>query len=361
MRTKLPTVGPEDKATKAARLLSRSGFNSLLVSEGEDLVGHIMRRMLLRPPISPETKVDRMLSHPAKLERNESVDDAIARVLQADCDMLPVVDGGKLQGAVLARDLAFQDRSLRGLTLESVIDRATGPIGPDIAISEAASMMRNSDLESLPVVQDDELIGWVSFSDLQRYMFSPEKGVRGKGEYAGEKEHPLRNPVKHILGRDGTRVDLDDDLHKSIGTLCSSKVNEFTILDRETVLGQVNIRGILAETRGQPDILVQVAGLEEEDPMVVQRVLSDLKASARKVNEIWDNVETPELKVKSYHHKGSKRKRYEVRVSFAVPEHYVAEAKGWDLLTTCQAAIKKVEKELRKQREKIIDSHQKRI
>ncbi len=361
-RTKIPLVQPEDTINRIAQFITRTRCNAALVRDGNTFVGNVMRSQLLRPPLSPETKAGRLISHPPVLEKSESIKDAIARTVQSRCDILPVIDKDEFQGAVLARDLAFQDRSIRGISVEEISDQIVPPISSDVSISEAGTALRQNDLESIPLVEGSgDLVGWISFSSIHRYMISPEKGVRGTGEFVGEKDHPLRNPAKTLAKEDGSRIEVGTGVHDVVAMMCSSKLNEITIVEDEEILGQLNIHSILTATREESKIPVQVKGLEGEDPMVADKVISDLRAMAGKISSRWQNVETPKLTVKSYHHQGSKRKRYEVKVSFPVPDQHVAQAEGWDLLTVCQTALKRIERELRKERSKIIDSHHGKI
>ena len=358
IRTKIPLVAPGDRLARIALVMSRTRSNAILVGEGGTLVGCVMRKQLLKPPLSPETKAERLLSHPPILATETTTEDAIALVLQSSCDLLPVVDKGKVRGAILARDLAFQDPALRKLTLNDLINKLVPPIPETISISEAAAFLRNMDMESLPLIgSKGDPASWVSFPDIQRYLVSPQKGVRGTGEFVGEKGRPSRNPVGSIANEMGIRATREMNLHEAIGLLCSKKCNELTVFDGTDVLGHLNILGILALTRPSVDLLIQIAGMEEEDPIEVGQVIGNLKATALKIQEIWKNMGTPEIKVKSYEHRGSKRKRYKVRVAFSVPEQYVAEAEGWNLLAASTQAVKRVERELLRGHAKSIESH----
>lgn len=320
-----------------------------------------MRKQLLRPPLAPDTKAERLMSHPPVLKPKTRVQNAIALVFQSGCDLLPVIEDGKLMGAVFARDLVFLDKTLNQMTVGDLGQTKSSGIPEDITISEAASHLRDLDMESLPLVDvRGDLRGWISFPDIHRYVIAPEKGVRGTGEFVAEKLHPMRNPVAPLAKSSGLTVSPEANLHEVAGLLCSRKCNEFTVIDGVHVLAHVNVLEMLSLTRGTSDLLVQVAGLEEEEPLVVGQILENLRSTTRKLQKICRNVEMPEIKVKSYMHRGSNRKRYEVRVAFSVPEQYVAEAKGWDLLSVSQQAIKKVEREIVRGRSRLIQTHRRR-
>jgi CBS domain-containing protein len=273
---------------------------------------------------------------------------------------LPVLERNRLIGGVNARELAHELRSLPDTQLGE-IGHLASPLTEDLVILEAAARMRESDSESMPIVdQGGALTGWVNFPDIFRYVISPERGVRGTGEFVGEKIHPGKNPVSSISDSVGVTATADMTAPQAVELLYRTRRNEATVIEDGLVLGQISILGILSVTRERSDVLIQVAGLEEEDPFVVNQITGNMRATALKLGRMCRNMSTPEIKVKSYEHGGSSRRRYEVRVTFSIPERYVAEAKGWDLLSTSQRALKRVEREIIRNRSKLIDSHRHR-
>ncbi len=342
-------------------VLSRTHTNAAMISLGGNYMGCVRRKQLLRPPLAPDTKAERFLTHLPIIGPRTLIRDAIALVLQSDSEMLPVVVKNKLQGVVFARDLAAKDPNLGQATLADVTQHEASPIPASSSISEAAAALRRHDMESIPLVEENgELGGWASFSDIYRYVIAPEKGVRGTGEFVGEKLHPMRNPVAPLASHLGITSPPDMILSDAVGLLREKGRNELTMVEDVRAVAHVNVLGMLSLVGEPSDLLVQVAGLEDEDSMVVGQIIGNLRATARKVGRICKGLQTPEIKVKTYEHRGSRRKRYEVRVTFSVPEQFVAEAKGWDLLSVSQRAIKKVEREIIRARSKIIESHRQR-
>jgi len=358
VRKEIPSVKPQDRLARVAQVLSKTRSNIVLVQERGTLMGSVMRRQLLRSPLSLETKAERLLSHPPLLRPDATQEDAIALTLQSRCDLLPVGRSNRVQGVVLARDLAAQDPALKAYSVSDLADQAADPVSHLSSLGEVASVLRDLDLESIPLSDEKgNLFGWACFSDLQRYLVSPERGVRRRGEIVGEKDRPLRNPVKTLASQRGIKIPGNTNLQRAVEILRSERANEITIVDDNKVIGHINILGILASTRQRADVLVQVAGLEEEDPVVVSQILDNLKSTTIKIRGMWKNMGTPELKVKSYERGHSGRKRYEVKVSFTVPDLHMAKAEGWNLLMAATQALKKIERDLIETRSKVIHSH----
>lgn len=102
---------------------------------------------------------------------------------------IPVVRGGRLVGVVSERDLLRV--SLSNLAQSSDENRAfldavdiaramsTPPItvGPDATVEEAALVMADAKIGCLPVVEEGELIGLVTETDLLRCFASRVRGA----------------------------------------------------------------------------------------------------------------------------------------------------------------------------------------
>ncbi len=362
VRTKRPWVKPEDRVSRVALVLSRTRSNVAVVRDGRELVGCVMRRQLLRPPMAPDTKAERLLMHPPVLSPATSVEDAIALIVQSRCDSLPVMEGNSYAGVVMARDLAREAVGEFPGSLADLNDSTLPVLRGFNTIGEAAAALRDHELESLPVVDESgDIQGWVSFQEIYRYVLAPERGIRGTGEFVGEKIRPLKNSVSSIIRRRGIAAESSTEVRKALTILATKRINEITVVEGRRAISQLNVVRILSLLMAKPPkIPVQMAGMEGEDPFKASQVISSLEATAAKIQRICGRMQTPEIKVKTYEHRGSGRKRYDVRVTFHVPEQYVAEAKGWDLITVSQQAMKKAEREILRGRSKVIDAHHKR-
>lgn len=113
-------------------------------------------------------------------ERLSTVDDimTLGRVRH-----IPVVQAGRLVGVVSQRDLLraslsalSQHRDAERRAFLSVVEIArvmSTPaivIAPDATIEQAAAVMANKRIGCLPVLEDDELVGMVTETDILRWL-----------------------------------------------------------------------------------------------------------------------------------------------------------------------------------------------
>ncbi len=101
----------------------------------------------------------------ARLE--ESVDDARIRMEAGDFQYLPVVDEvGRLVGMVSERDLLRARASQPPPKwVSQVLTKQVPTIEPDAAAADAVQIMLDFEIEAVPVVANDKLIGILTVTD----------------------------------------------------------------------------------------------------------------------------------------------------------------------------------------------------
>jgi len=104
-------VGPDDTVYAAIKLMADEDVGSLLVMDGDVLVGivterHYARDVMLKGRTSPQTLVrDIMETQVACVEPNETVEACLRLMTEERVRHLPVVDGGRVAGIVSIGDL----------------------------------------------------------------------------------------------------------------------------------------------------------------------------------------------------------------------------------------------------------------
>lgn len=133
------------------------------------------------------TRVQELMSHHVvTIGAETSCHDAVGMLARHRIRHLPVVDGdGRLRGIVTDRDLRhhlFEPQVFRSIGVEPVerllstvpvSDVMSSPvtsIEADAGLEEAARVMREAGLGSLPVVERGRLVGIITETDLLRHI-----------------------------------------------------------------------------------------------------------------------------------------------------------------------------------------------
>ena len=110
---------------------------------------------------------------------DNSVFDAVKLMAEKSVGSLLVMDGDKLVGIITERDYArkiiLEDRSSRQSTVGEIMTRKVLCVAPERTIDECMALMTDKRTRHLPVVDHKRVIGVVSIGDLVKAMISEQK------------------------------------------------------------------------------------------------------------------------------------------------------------------------------------------
>lgn len=136
----------------------------------------------------------RMTPNPVTVNPETSFEDALQLIREKKIRRLPVVDRqGNLVGIVVEKDLLYASPSpatslsvfevhylLSKLQVKDVMTKRVITIGEDCPLEEAARIMVDHKIGSLPVVRDRQVVGIITETDIFRIM-AEALGGRAKG------------------------------------------------------------------------------------------------------------------------------------------------------------------------------------
>jgi CBS domain-containing protein len=127
-------------------------------------------------------------------EASVSLGAAIARMAEHNIGAVVVSDGGEVVGVFSERDvvkgLHAHGKKFLDMRLDQAMVTKVIVVTPDHSVDGALSLMKDNNIRHLPVVDGNELVGFVSIRDLMLY----------KLDYASSTVEFLRDQV-HIVNR----------------------------------------------------------------------------------------------------------------------------------------------------------------
>jgi CBS domain-containing protein len=104
---------------------------------------------------------------------NDRVADAVALLAEKRIGAVPVMDDNRVVGIFSERDVIYSLAQNGAAALEARIgDVMTAPamtVDPDTAVMAGLSLMSKRRIRHLPVVQGDEVVGFISIGDLVKF------------------------------------------------------------------------------------------------------------------------------------------------------------------------------------------------
>jgi CBS domain-containing protein len=112
---------------------------------------------------------DTMTAKPRSIDASQAIDDAARLMRDEDVGSLPVTDQGRLIGVITDRDIVIRVVAEGGkdsATVADALSRNPVTVSPDDDLDEALRLMARHQVRRLPVVEDDRLVGIVAQADV---------------------------------------------------------------------------------------------------------------------------------------------------------------------------------------------------
>jgi CBS domain-containing protein len=126
------------------------------------------------------------------ISANDSISEAANIMKQLDVGSVPVVDNNLLVGIITDRDLVLRGLAMGKNAQESVstiMSKDITTVTPDEDVHKAADIMASKQIRRLPIVENDRLVGIVSIGDMAVEDIFENE--------AGEALHTISMGVRH--------------------------------------------------------------------------------------------------------------------------------------------------------------------
>lgn len=185
MREQVWTIGPDDPADAAARLMLDNRIGCLPVVSERQLVGIITEAdlveaaaiflpMLKNPRAELLTLADVWTPSPQVIEASQPLDVARAAMSALRVRHLPVVMTGELYGLLSERDLAVAEamagEAVHRVLVGQVVTAPAFVVNPDARPEEVAIDMATSRQDAALAIRGGKIFGIVTTSDLARVL-----------------------------------------------------------------------------------------------------------------------------------------------------------------------------------------------
>lgn len=109
-----------------------------------------------------------------RIGADESVFDAVRRMVEANVGSLLVMAGDEVAGIVTERDylrrVAVEGRSDMDTPVREIMSTPLVVVTPETSVDECMALMTNRRIRHLPVVEDGEVTGIVSIGDVVKFQ-----------------------------------------------------------------------------------------------------------------------------------------------------------------------------------------------
>jgi len=239
--------------------------DAIVVMDGEKYQGMLLKRCLMEPKISLQTKVHTFLTHVPKLLPGTSMEE-IARLMNENgVYHLPVIENENIVGIVTADDVVrkLTEQTLGSQPIKTIMCAQPLSISPEDSIGKVINMFQQKDIPYLAVVDHTKIVGSITMEDIIEKVMHPDAkigGLTGHGDFSQEKKKKLDLPVKSIMNDQPLLISPDTtvrDVH--------SRMHKFE--QTGILIGKENnLHGIVTHK----ELLAPLVGLQKQENFEIQ-------------------------------------------------------------------------------------------
>lgn len=100
---------------------------------------------------------------------NTTLQEAAAKMKEINVGSIPVVDNDKLVGIITDRDIVVRgiaDNISLDTAVSEILSESTVTGSKDMSVEDAAELMADHQIRRLPIVENDKVVGIVSLGDI---------------------------------------------------------------------------------------------------------------------------------------------------------------------------------------------------
>ncbi len=334
----------DEHVSSALAKMKKGGIHQLPVIDGSEYKGMLALKSVVTKRIDPSrSKCENFYVPTATLKRNMSAEESVQALLNAGSRALPVIDDGKIVGILSESDLMRIVQSSR--KAENIMTECEYVAESD-NVGKIKKIMTSKNVSRVPVISKGSIVGVVGTLNLIDLLLTASQGFESRGRTVRNKAFREPQPLDKI--RVSTVMEEPKTISKDasvndIAKILQKEEEVFVMEDVPYVITQKDVLETILPSQ-ERGVYVQVMNIHGEDVFAQAKIDSMTTDFVRRVGKM-SQMQSLILHIEK-HTKGGKTK-YSIRTRM-FPGVYVSHAWDWDLVGATQAALDKLEKEVKK-------------
>jgi len=178
--------------------------DAIVITDKDKYQGMLLKRCLMKPKISLETKVHTVLTHTPKISPITPIEEIARLMVENGVYHLPVIDNENIIGIVTADDVVniLTEKTLGSQPVKTIMCTPPLSISSEEILGNVINMFHEHDIPYLAVVENNKVVGAISMDDIIEHVMHPDERLgawTGHGDFAPGKTKKLDLPVKSIM------------------------------------------------------------------------------------------------------------------------------------------------------------------
>lgn len=310
--------------------------------------------------ITMNEKVDAVVMSSPKLHETDSVARAAELMLSSDHRILPVTKKGKVMG-VLRRwkiiELSADLKTWKKMKVTELMHKPVESVKETDHLTTARRLLRKLDIRTVPVLdRNGQLTGVIGTQDIIAYL-RPKRRAQF-GTFSGEKIH-FDPEIRDVMVEHPQFVTEDTTLDLVISIMLEKNISTMIVVKDMKPVGVLSrfdiLEYIVSAGREQEGVFVNISGLENEDPDVLDTIFNILDHAMNRINKIF-KPRVLNIHIHAHNDEGHEAK-YSIHMRLSTDRYlFLTKTVDWDIFKACAEACDQLYAQVIKKKE-IVKNH----
>ena len=299
-------------------------------------VGMVMIRDILKAWNVATEKVESLVSPAPRLSPGARLSEAARLMMQDRVRALPIVEGDKLTGSVLATSIiqAIPSSIVDKYCAQDIMTPNPAGLDVDDEVSKARALMLRRRIDHLPIVRNRKLAGLLTSSKIVFDVYQRIEGIEGYKAMVDNTQRRLAIPVKDLMDLNPLTSEPSDKISNVLKRMLDMKATYCLITQFDEVQGIITYRDfmkLIAEEIVKSDIPVYIVGLPD-DPFESEQTRTKFMRSIETLRKTMPKIQEARAVIQTREGPERERRRYEVSVTLVTPrKNYSYSSTGFEL------------------------------
>jgi len=199
LNTEVVKRDANDNFSQAINLFNNT--DAIVITDHGKYHGMVLKRTLMEPTVTLQTKLHTMLSHTPKLAPTTPVEEIARVMVENSVYYLPVIHNDVLLGIVTADDVVkkLTEQNIGTQPIKTIMRTNPLSVSPQETIGKVLHLFRQENISYLAVVDHNNVVGAITINTIINNVLHSHSNVEGRDDFESEKRQKLDLPAKTIM------------------------------------------------------------------------------------------------------------------------------------------------------------------
>jgi CBS domain-containing protein/ribosome-associated translation inhibitor RaiA len=236
--------------------------DAIIITDHNKYQGMLLKRTLMEPTVTLQTKLHTLLTHPPKLTPTTPLEEIACAMVENNIYTLPVLHNDTLLGIVTADDVIkkLTEQAIGKQPVKTIMCTTPLSISPTETIGKVLHLFRQENIPYLAVVDHSTIVGAISVNTIINKVLHSHSNVESRDNFESEKRQKLDLLAKTIMNEQPLILSPETPIRE-----VHSKMHQFE--QPGILIGKENhLHGIVTHK----EFLAPYTGFEKEETIAIQ-------------------------------------------------------------------------------------------